>query len=103
MGINSEEKILLNGLAEGNVRIFDYLFMHYYAGLVAYAIKLGVDKDAAEDMVQDFFFKLWNNRTTLTIKDTLKSYFFVSIKNKCLDHFRHQKTKQNLFCFSCLH
>ena len=80
MHSNLEDKILIQGLVEGNSKIFDYIFLHYYSVLVAYVIKQGIDNAAAEDIVQDFFIKLWINRNSLSITESLKNYFFISIK-----------------------
>ena len=94
MHSNLEDKILIQGLVEGNSKIFDYIFLHYYSVLVAYVIKQGIDNAAAEDIVQDFFIKLWINRNSLSITESLKNYFFISIKNKCYDYFRHEKVEE---------
>ncbi len=94
MHSNLEDKILIQGLVEGNSKIFDYIFLHYYSVLVAYVIKQGIDNAAGEDIVQDFFIKLWINRNSLSITESLKNYFFISIKNKCYDYFRHEKVEE---------
>lgn len=94
MHSNLEDKILIQGLAEGNTRIFDYIFLHYYSVLVAYVTKQGITNADAEDIVQDFFIKLWINRSSLTIAESLKNYLFTSIKNKCYDYFRHERVEE---------
>jgi len=87
----NHEKVLVEGLNEGNEKIFDYLFHLYYTGLVVFARKTINSQSVAEDLVQDVFVKLWTNRHTLVINQSLKSYFFTSVKNKCIDFIRHQK------------
>lgn len=87
----SHENILIEGLKEGNTKIFDYIFSYYYSGLVAFAMKYLDSKDTAEDVVQEFFFKLWANREKLTINQSLKSYLFSAVKNKCFDLHRHKE------------
>lgn len=87
------ETILIEGLREGNVKIYDYLFHYYYSGLVVFVQKYVPDKDVAEDIVQDFFVKLWINREQVQISSSLKAYFFSSVKNKCVDYLRHEVTK----------
>lgn len=89
----AHEVILVEGLKEGNVKIYDYLFQYYYSGLVVFVQKYIPDNDSAEDIVQDFFVKLWINRDKLSITTSLKAYFFSSIKNRCIDHLRHEVTK----------
>lgn len=85
------EQILLDGLKEGNLKIFDYLFHYYYSGLVVFSFKYVEDMDTAEDLVQDFFFHLWLNREKLDIHRSVKSYFFSAVKNKSLDLLKHRK------------
>ena len=91
---NQAEVILLEGLKEGNKQIFDYLFHHYYSGLVVFANKHINKPEVAEDIVQDFFYKLWIKREKLQINQTIKNYFFTSIKNRCIDYLRHNELQQ---------
>jgi len=93
MSENFHETVLIEGLKEGNVKIFDYLFHLYYTGLVAFAMKYVSEKEVAEDLVQDFFYKLWLDRSKLQINQTIKAYFFTAIKNKSFDYVRHQSVK----------
>ena len=87
------EKILLEGLKEGNEKIFDYIFHYYYSGLVVFAQKYIPDSDVAKDIVQALFVKLWTNREKLVINSSLKSYLFSSVRNRCIDYLRHEATK----------
>jgi RNA polymerase sigma-70 factor, ECF subfamily len=93
MGALNHESILIEGLKEGNVKIYDYIFNFYYSGLVVFVQKYIHDQNVAEDIVQEFFVKLWINRERLKIETTLKSYFFSSIKNRCIDYLRHELIK----------
>ncbi len=94
MGKDLHEKILLEGLLEGNVKIFDYLFHYYYSGLVVYAAKIVEEETTAEDIVQEFFFKLWIDRKKHNINQSLKPYFFSAVNNLCLDYLRHKKVSK---------
>ena len=96
---NTPESILIEGLAEGNTKIFDYLFHYYYSGLVAFSIKYVGSRTIAEDIVQDFFYKLWLNRNELSINQTIKSYFFTSVKNRSIDHSRHKAVEGKAAAF----
>lgn len=49
------------------------------------------DKESVEDLVQDFFVTLWMDGPRLQIRGSLKSYFFTSVKNRCLDELKHRK------------
>lgn len=89
--LTNPEQILIDGLKEGNTKVFDYLFNYYYSGLVVFSNRYLLDMAAAEDLVQDFFFQLWASHRTISINQSLKSYFFTSVKNKSLDFLKHQK------------
>jgi len=89
-----EEKYLIAGLRSNDKIIFDYIFNYYYSGLCAYSLKYISDKETVEDIVQDFFVSLWVKRNHLNINTSLKSYLFVSVKNRCLDYLKHHKVRE---------
>jgi len=89
--VSLHENILIEGLKEGNTKIFDYLFQYYYSGLVVFSYRMVEDMDSAEDIVQDFFFRLWLNRNELVINQSIKSYFFSAVKNRSLDFLKRKK------------
>lgn len=88
-----DEKLLITGLQQQNKVIFDLVFTYYYSGLCAFANQMLKDMQASEDLVQDFFVKLWFQSSNLQINCSLKSYFFSSIKNRALDFLKHEKVK----------
>lgn len=92
MAIN-HELVLIEGLKEGNKKIFAYLFQYYYSGMVFFVMKYVNEKEIAEDIVQDFFVRLWDQHENLEIESSIKAYFFSSVKNRCIDHLRHIKIK----------
>jgi RNA polymerase sigma-70 factor (ECF subfamily) len=88
-----DEKYILDELNRKNKVVFDFVFNYYYSGLCVFVNKLVEDKDVAEDLVQDFFFKIWMNKGTLEITSSLKSYFFTSLRNKALNYLKHKKVR----------
>jgi RNA polymerase sigma-70 factor (ECF subfamily) len=57
------------------------------------------DKEAVEDLVQDFFVSFWMESPKLKINNSLKSYLFTSIKNRCLDALKHRKVAEKYRTF----
>lgn len=92
-GMKLDEKLLITGLQQQNKVIFDLVFTYYYSGLCAFANQMLKDMQASEDLVQDFFVKLWFQGSHLQINCSLKSYFFSSVKNRALDFLKHEKVK----------
>lgn len=77
----------------GNIKVYEALFRELYAPLCGYALKIVKDKEIAEEIVQELFYKLWKNRSSLNIKISLKSYLYKAVYNKALHHFDHEKVK----------
>lgn len=90
---NSYEIILLEKLKADDKSAFTIIFSKYYNDLVVFAGSFVYNFDTAEEIVQDVFVNLWNNRNSLTIKISLKSYLLKTIHNKCIDWRRHLKVR----------
>lgn len=74
-----------------NNKVFEDIFKQYYSGLVVYANKYVGVKQVAEDIVQDFFYDLWNKRENLIIQSNIKSFLFQSVRNCCLNYLSREK------------
>ena len=89
----SEEKRLFAELAKNNEKAFEQLFHTYYGHRCFFASRILSEDISAEEIVQDFFVKLWEKRHQITIDSSVKNYFYRSIKNLCLNLIQHNKTK----------
>jgi RNA polymerase sigma-70 factor (ECF subfamily) len=89
-----EEKYIIAGLKNKDKTIFDFVFSYYYTGLCTYTRRWVNNPDIAEDLVQDFFVRLWTNSSNIEITSSLKSYFFTSVKNRAINHLKHVKIKE---------
>jgi RNA polymerase sigma-70 factor (ECF subfamily) len=90
---NPEEKVLFERIKNGDEKAFEILFYKYYGHLCLFASKIINDDVAAEEIVQDFFVKLWEKREHFSIETSIKNYLFRSVKNLCLNFIQHNKTK----------
>lgn len=95
LNITIKEKQLFLEFQGGNHAVFDYFFDKYYQGLCVYAYRMLKSNSEAEDLVQDFFVRILENRKTISIETSIKSYFIRSVHNRCLDNLAHQKVKIN--------
>ena len=78
----------------GDIKEFERLFTKHYEPLCRYAYTFLKDMDMAEDIVQEFFYGFWKNRTSFTIKLSLNSYLYHSIRNNALHYLKHVAIKQ---------
>ena len=88
---NIGEPELTERICKGDRDAFDIVFRRYYPGLVVFASQFTLEQSAAEEIVQDFFVKLWEKRMDLVFTDSMKSYFFASVKNRCFNYLKHRK------------
>lgn len=88
-----QERDIVERLRSGDRTAFDLLFHFYYPGLVIYATQFAVDKLQAEDIVQNLFVRLWEKRQRVQLVDSLKNYFFTSVRNSCLNTLKHQQVE----------
>lgn len=89
--ISHIEKVLLSRLQAGDYSAFSNVFSAYYRDLVIFASRYTNDLSYAEELVQDTFVMLWEDRCSIRINTSLKSYLLKTVQNKCIDWFRHKK------------
>jgi RNA polymerase sigma-70 factor (ECF subfamily) len=82
---------IIGRIRQGDKQEFEKLFRSSYVSLVRYAKTLIRDHDAAEEIVQDLFFRLWKDRQDMKIESSLNGYLFKSVHNRALHYIEHQK------------
>lgn len=93
--MTTEDQHLVQALRRGDEKAFDALFRAWYTPLVRYAHSFADgDFDAAEDLVQESFAKLWTQRTTLDFQYSLKAYLYRMVHNQALNRLRAQRTHE---------
>lgn len=78
-------------MSKGNKNAFTFLFRKYYKDLVIFAGNYLANKEICEDVVQNVFLRLWENREKIRIENSLKSFLLKTVQNACLDELRHNK------------
>lgn len=64
----------------------EYLYQEYYRPLVVWADTFLDDIGVAEDLVQDFFIRIWEKRMLEGLRsDNLKGYLYTGVRNRALN------------------
>jgi RNA polymerase sigma-70 factor (ECF subfamily) len=84
MDNNTPEEILLYQLSIGDRNAFHEIHEQYKKRVGTVAFHITKSKEDAEDILQEVFTTLWNERETLTIK-SLWNYLFTVSKYKSID------------------
>lgn len=90
-----DNKSLQQCLKEGDIAAFEYIYKEYYSSLLNYADRLLCNIESARNVVQDVYYKMWENRSSLDIEISVKAYLFASVYHASLNILKHLKYVQN--------
>lgn len=80
---------------KGDEAAYEFFFAEYYSLLGAFVLKYVKEREVAEDIVHDVILELYSRRLKFDSIDALKSYLYLSIKNKSLNCLRHGQAREN--------
>lgn len=87
---NHSTDTLLASFQAGNMAVFSQLYNLHINVLFNYGLKLTIDKELLKDCIHDIFVKLYTKKDELGTIDNLRSYLFISLKNKLCDELRRR-------------
>jgi RNA polymerase sigma-70 factor (family 1) len=90
----NDEKTLLRMTANGNRQAFTQLYAIHLQTLSRYIFLFIKSQEETEEILQEIFIKIWENREKLSEVDSLKNYLFRIAKNKLLDKVRHLQIRK---------
>lgn len=85
---------MLDQLRQGEQAGLESMFKLHYEGLLNYGIKLTGDEEESRELIQELFLTIWQNRRSLDINTSLKSYLFSSIYHRALNRIRRQRIEE---------
>lgn len=68
---------------------FEEIYVSYFSRMKSFAQEYVLSEEDAENIVQDVFTELWEKKELLSYNINLVAFLFTSIKNRCIDHLRH--------------
>lgn len=86
---------VVKGLKNNSNQIFEQIFRELGPGLFRFALAYTMNADAAEDIVQDTFMRLWTVAPSLPDDTHVNSYLYSSVKNSCLNYYKHLKVEDS--------
>ena len=92
--MNDTDYQLLKDLKSSNKQAFKTLFFNYHDTLFRFVCYRISDTDIADDITQETFLRVWNNRFSIEPKKSFFSYIARISTNLCLDYFRHLKVRK---------
>jgi len=83
-----DEELLLSELSTGKEEAFDKLYDHYVHSINSFVIKFVKSPELAEDLTQEIFISIWENRSQLGKVKSFRAYLFVTARNHTLNFLR---------------
>lgn len=90
------ENELIASLQRGSVNAFEILFENYSQKLYRFSFSYLKSEAEAEDVVQEVFLKIWQNRSSLKTETSFQSYLF-TIAFHAIQKSFNKKTQQQKF------
>lgn len=88
-----DQQRLLEGLKQGDKKVFEEIYKLYYLPLCFYCHRYVNNLEESKELVQGLFVKIWIKRDELKINTSLKSYLFQSIRNYALNYLKQEKVR----------
>ena len=66
-------------------------FQAYYVELCEYVLRFVGSAEAAQDLVQDLFLRLWDSRGPRDASRLTRPYLYVAARNRALKYLRHRR------------
>lgn len=93
-----KDDLLIERLKNGDKKALTELYNAYWQSLFISSYNLLKNKELCEEIIQDIFIDLWNNREKLQIKISLSGYLYACARYKVFGQFRKKKiTRVELF------
>lgn len=83
-----DEQKHLKALARGDASAFSALFLQYFPKVKRYISNLLQNESEAEDLSQDIFARLWNNRSQTDEIENLNAYLHHTARNAVYQYIR---------------
>lgn len=89
-----KEEKYFKQMQQGDSEAFEYFFKEYMHSLYSYALGFMKEKEEAEDIVQDVYVYLWNNREKILYTGSVYAYLQRAVKNACINKRQHEAVEQ---------
>jgi RNA polymerase sigma-70 factor (family 1) len=85
---------LLASLKNGDHSAMEQLYQEYWEEVLDNAYKRVRDEEVAQDITQEIFISIWENRERLQIEGSLTAYFKGAVKYKVINYFKSSMVKE---------
>ena len=85
------DKLFWNIAVNDDENAFKTLFFQFFSPLCIFAHRYIERWETCEDVVQESFLKIWENRKSIRIETSARNFLVTSVRNNCIDYLRKQE------------
>lgn len=89
----TEDKALIEAFQSGDEFAFVSLYNRYKSPVYAFCVKMLGDRAAAQDVLQETFLRVYENRDRLLNTGSFKAWVFTIARNQCLNALRRSSRR----------
>jgi RNA polymerase sigma-70 factor (ECF subfamily) len=86
-----KDEILMQDFFNGERKAFEEVYNQYYSALVVFCTKITLDYEESKDIVIKLFTVLFQKHKDFECIKEVRSFLYVSAKNRSIDYLRHKK------------
>ncbi|MGH2644342.1 MAG: RNA polymerase sigma-70 factor [Chitinophagaceae bacterium] len=81
---------------ENDMESFKILYRHYFSKLFRFCISIIHSKESAEEIVNDVFINLWENKDRLHKIENPEVYLYVAVKNQSIAYLKKSRSRETV-------
>ncbi len=90
------EKKVIKSLKKGEVTAFKDVFTFYQKRLYYFVFSFTKSEYISEEIIQEIFIKIWEDRKQIDLKKSFHAYLFVLAKNKTFNYLRDVSKRESV-------
>lgn len=97
---NSPDEMIMENVREGNLSEMSILFERYHRKLYNFFFRMGINREASQDLTQNLFYRMIRYRHTYKTGSCVKSWIYQIARNLHNDYRSKEKKTGDLFVSS---
>lgn len=93
-GDAQREQEWVAGVRNGDDEAFEAIFQTYYPSLCRFAQNYVGSFEAAREVVQEVFLRIWQRRTEWHVRAALKAYLYRAVRNQALNYAKKMRRRR---------
>ncbi|MDR2950469.1 MAG: RNA polymerase sigma-70 factor [Prevotella sp.] len=91
---------LIELISDGDRNAFRSVFLSYFPKVKYFIVHLIKEEAAAEDISQDIFIKIWENRVSLKEIQSFDAYIYKMAKNAVINEFKKKDLEEKYYNYN---